>query len=56
MAAAKPLARIRPDAIDAFVDLSGLGPGSYELLVQVDPSEEFGIGTITPSVVAVTIR
>ncbi len=50
------LARIRPDAIDAFVDLSGLGPGSYELLVQVDPSEEFGIGTVTPSVVAVTIR
>ncbi len=50
------LGRIRPDAIDAFVDLSGLGPGRYELLVQVDPSEEFGIGTITPSVVAVTIR
>ncbi len=50
------LGRIRPDAIDAFVDLSGLGPGSYELLVQVDPSEEFGIGTVTPSVVAVTIR
>jgi YbbR domain-containing protein len=50
------LGRIRPDAIDAFVDLAGLGPGRYSLRVQVDPSEEFGIGTVTPSVVAVTIR
>ena len=30
--------------IDAFVDLAGLGPGTYNLRVQVDPSEEFGVG------------
>ena len=40
------LAAIRPDSIDAFVDLAGLGPGSYSLRVQVDPSEEFGVGTV----------
>ncbi len=50
------LARIRPDSIDAFVDLAGLGPGSYSLRVQVDPSEEFGVGAVSPSVVAVTIK
>jgi YbbR domain-containing protein len=50
------LDRISPDSIDAFVDLTGLGPGRYNLRVQVDPSEEFGVGVVTPNVVAVTIR
>jgi len=50
------LGRISPDGIDAFVDLTGLGPGRYNLRVQVDPSEEFGVGVVTPNVVAVTIR
>ena len=50
------LGRIRPDTIDAFVDLAGLGPGSYNLRVQVDPSEEVGVGDVSPSVVAVTIK
>jgi YbbR domain-containing protein len=50
------LARIRPDAVDAFVDLTGLGPGRYTLRVQVDPSQEFGVGTVTPNVVSVSIR
>jgi YbbR domain-containing protein len=50
------LAQVRPDAIEAFVDLAGLGPGRYNLRVQVDPSQEFGISLITPSVVEVTIR
>jgi len=50
------LGRIRPDTIDAFVDLAGLGPGLYNLRVQVDPSEEVGVGAVTPSVVAVTIK
>ena len=47
---------VRPDAIQAFVDLAGLGPGRYNLRVQVDPSQDFGIGSITPAVVEVTIR
>ena len=50
------LGRVRPDTIDAFVDLAGLGPGKYSLRVQVDPSEEVGVGDVTPTVVAVTIK
>jgi YbbR domain-containing protein len=50
------LGRIGPDTIDAFVDLAGLGPGRYHLRVQVDPSEEVGVGTVSPSVVAVIIK
>jgi hypothetical protein len=47
---------LRPDALDAFVDLAGLGAGRYNLRIQVDPAESFGLNTITPSVVQVTIR
>jgi hypothetical protein len=50
------LGRIRPDTIDAFVDLAGLGPGRFNLRVQVDPSPEVGVGDVTPGVVSVTIR
>ncbi len=50
------LGRIRPDTIEAFVDLAGLGPGRYNLRVQVDPSEEVGVGAVSPSAVAVTIK
>ena len=45
-----------PESADAFVDLAGLGAGRYNLRVQVDPSQQFGVVTITPSVVDVTIR
>ena len=47
---------IRPDTIQSFVDLAGLGPGRYNLRVQVDPSEVFGVSAIEPAVVEVTIR
>jgi YbbR domain-containing protein len=50
------LAKIGPDAIDAFVDLTGLGAGHYTLSVQVDPSEEFGVAAVTPALVSVTIK
>lgn len=50
------LGRIRPDTIEAFVDLAGLGPGIYDLRVQVDPSEEVGVGAVSPTAVAVTIK
>jgi YbbR domain-containing protein len=50
------LERLRPDTIDAFVDLAGLGQGSLKLRVQIDPSEEVGVVDVTPSVVAVTIK
>jgi YbbR domain-containing protein len=50
------LADLRAGSIDAFVDLAGLGPGRYNLRVQVDPSQAFGVSSIDPAVVDVTIR
>jgi YbbR domain-containing protein len=47
---------LRPDGIDAFVDLAGLGAGRYNLRVQVDPAQNFGVVSITPAVVDVTIK
>ena len=42
--------------IDAFVDLAGLGPGQYNLRVQFDPTESFGVAATEPAVVQVTIK
>jgi YbbR domain-containing protein len=50
------LAALSATALDAFVDLAGLGAGRYNLRVQIDPAESFGLNSITPSVVEVTIR
>ena len=50
------LADLRAGNIDAFVDLAGLGPGRYNLRVQVDPSQTFGVSAIEPAVVDVTIK
>jgi YbbR domain-containing protein len=50
------LTAVNPDSIDAFVDLTGLGPGHYNLKVQVDPSQEFGVGLVAPGAVSVTIK
>jgi len=50
------LALLRADTIDAFVDLAGLGPGRYNLRVQTDPSQDFGVSGVTPQVVTVTIK
>ena len=47
---------LRPDDIDAFVDLAGLGPGLYNLRVQTDPSQDFGVSAVAPQVVDVTIK
>lgn len=50
------LAKLTADGIDAFVDLTGLGQGRYNLRVQVDPSQDFGADAVTPTVVSVTIK
>lgn len=50
------LAAVRPEAVDAFVDLAGLGAGQYNLRVQIDPSQQFGVDTIAPSAVTVSIK
>ena len=47
---------LHPGTIDAFVDLAGLGPGRYNLRVQIDPSQTFGFSEMNPSVVDVTIK
>jgi YbbR domain-containing protein len=47
---------LRAGSIEAFVDLEGLAPGQYNLRVQVDPSQTFGVSSIDPAVVDVTIR
>ena len=51
-----PLAALRGDSVQAFVDLAGLGSGRYNLRVQVDPAESFGVLAIDPAVVSVTIK
>jgi YbbR domain-containing protein len=50
------LTKVRPDGIDAFVDLTGLGPGHYNLKVQVEPPQDFGLESVTPGTVTVTIK
>jgi YbbR domain-containing protein len=50
------LADLRAGSVEAFVDLYGLGPGRYNLRVQVDPSQTFGVSAIDPAVVDVTIK
>ncbi len=47
---------LRAGEIEAFVDLAGLGPGRYNLRVQIDPSQRFGVTAIDPAVVDVTIK
>ena len=51
------LGGLRADAIDAFVDLAGLGVGHYNLRVQTEPSQTFGVvSSLTPAVVDVVIK
>ena len=50
------LADLRGDNIQTFVDLAGLGSGRYNLRVQVDPADRFGVVAIDPAVVSVVIR
>jgi YbbR domain-containing protein len=44
------------ESVSAFVDLAGLGPGQYNLRVQFDPTQSFGVGTAEPAAVQVTIK
>ncbi|MDQ3212779.1 MAG: CdaR family protein, partial [Acidobacteriota bacterium] len=50
------LEALRPGEIEAFVDLAGLGPGRYNLRVQTDESQRYGITAIDPAVVDVVIK
>ncbi len=50
------LGDVTVDTIQAYVDLAGLGPGRYNLRIQVEPSDTFGVTDLKPTVVNVTIR
>ncbi|MEI6668346.1 MAG: CdaR family protein [Acidobacteriota bacterium] len=50
------LKRLTVDAIEASVDLSGLGPGRYDLSVTVTPSRSFSVVRIDPAQVQVAIK
>ena len=54
--AQEALARIEPDTVQAYVDLAGLGAGRYNLRVQVEPTEKFGVVAIDPTVLAVMVK
>jgi YbbR domain-containing protein len=44
------------DSVQSFVDLAGLGAGQYNLRVQVETSARFGVTSVDPADVTVTIR
>lgn len=50
------VAAVKPASLQPFVDLAGLGSGRYNLRVQADPSDTYGVTAIDPAVVTVTIR
>jgi YbbR domain-containing protein len=50
------LSGVRPESVDAFVDLDGLGVGRYKLRVQSNPAQQFLVTRMTPQDVTVTIR
>lgn len=49
------LDELQPDAVGAFVDLAGLGPGRYNLSVRVAPPQDYEVLRIDPSRVRVRI-
>ena len=50
------LKQLGVDAIEASVDLTGLGAGRYTLPVRVAPSPLFGVVRVDPPQVQITIR
>ncbi len=47
---------LKSDGVEAYVDASGLGSGTYTLDVHADPGPEAGVARIDPQQVKVTIR
>jgi YbbR domain-containing protein len=47
---------LKADTIEPYVDVSGLGPGTYQLDVHADPGPDAGVARIDPQQVKVTIR
>ena len=47
---------LRSDSVDAFIDLAGLGSGSYNLTVQAEARGQLGVVDVEPAVVQVTLQ
>jgi YbbR domain-containing protein len=54
--AREALNALTSDGVRTFVDLAGLGPGRYNLRIQVEPAENFGTTSIEPATVTVAVR
>ena len=47
---------LRSDSVDAFIDLAGLGSGSYNLTVKAEARGQLGVVDVEPVVVQVTLQ
>ncbi len=47
---------LRSDSVDAFIDLAGLGSGSYNLTVQAEARGQLGVVDVEPAEVQVTLQ
>jgi len=47
---------LQPDSLVAFVDLAGLGPGRYNLPVQIEPSRNVEVVRTEPARVSIRIK
>ncbi len=50
------LTGLQVDAVTAYVDLAGLGPGEYRLPVRIEPTKGFGVENVDPASVVVEIK
>jgi YbbR domain-containing protein len=47
---------LHADSVNAYIDVSGLGPGRYDLSVRAEPTEGFEVVGINPETVRISIR
>jgi len=50
------LGQLAPEAMSAFVDVAGLGPGRYSLPVRTEPHEDIAVTGMAPSAIQVRIK
>jgi YbbR domain-containing protein len=47
---------LHADSVNAYIDVSGLGPGRYDLSVRAEPTEGFEVVGINPETVRIAVR
>jgi YbbR domain-containing protein len=50
------LARVAPEEVSAYVDLAGLGPGEYQLTVEIETTDRAGVARVDPATVQIRIQ